>query len=59
MLISAPASKLVGLGAIGERELVDPLLHLFDIPVADLRSQNTDPAAGHLEHDARPVGPVH
>jgi type IV pilus assembly protein PilB len=36
---------LVGLGVLGERELVDPLSQLFDIPMADLRSQNPDPAA--------------
>jgi type IV pilus assembly protein PilB len=36
---------LVDLGVLGERDLVDCLSQLFDIPVANLRSQSPDPAA--------------
>ena len=36
---------LVGLGVLDERDLVDPLSQLFDIPTVDLRSQKPDPAA--------------
>jgi type IV pilus assembly protein PilB len=36
---------LVGLGMLDDRDLVDPLSELFDIPVADLSSQSPDPAA--------------
>jgi type IV pilus assembly protein PilB len=36
---------LVQTGAVGDRDLVDALAFLFDMPISDLRSENPQPAA--------------